>query len=118
MAYLKINNVDYSTCVNELVVTTNANYSAQTNAAGNTVADYINSKRSISIGIIPLDADKAKALLEAVNGFNCSVSFLNPLTDTIEENVACIIPTNEVSYYTIQADKVKLKAFKLTFNEL
>ena len=44
MTYFKINNVDYSMYVNSLEITINTNYNAQTNAAGNTVVDYINQK--------------------------------------------------------------------------
>ena len=47
MAYFKIGNNDYSNCVNKLAITRTANYSAQTNASGDTVADYINEKRKI-----------------------------------------------------------------------
>lgn len=118
MSYFKINGVDYSKYVNALRVTKSANYVEQVNAGGNTVVDYINSKRLIEVGIIPLDKDSLQALLGAVNGFNVTVSFLNPLTGSLEENVNCIIPENDISYYTIQADKVLVNAFALTFTEL
>lgn len=55
MAYFKIGDVDFSLYVNSLKVSKTANYSAQTNAAGDTVVDYINSKRTIEVGIIPLN---------------------------------------------------------------
>ena len=118
MAYFKIDNVDFSHCVNELKVKTHNNYVAQTNAAGNTVVDYINQKRVITVGIIPLnDADMA-ALQNAINDFNVSISFRNPKTNVLEENLNCIIPEDEVEYYTIQANKVMYKAFTLKFTEL
>lgn len=118
MAYFKIDNVDFSHCVNELKVKTHNNYVAQTNAAGNTVVDYINQKRVITVGIIPLnDADMA-ALQNAINDFNVSISFRNPKTNVLEENLNCIIPEDEVEYYTIQANKVMYKAFSLSFQEL
>ena len=118
MAYFKIDNVDFSHCVNELKVKTHNNYVAQTNAAGNTVVDYINKKRVITVGIIPLsDADMA-ALQNAINDFNVSISFRNPKTNVLEENLNCIIPEDEVEYYTIQANKVMYKAFSLSFQEL
>ena len=118
MAYFKIDNVDFSHCVNELKVKTHNNYVAQTNAAGNTVVDYINQKRVNTVGIIPLnDADMA-ALQNAINDFNVSISFRNPKTNVLEENLNCIIPEDEVEYYTIQANKVMYKAFSLSFQEL
>lgn len=118
MAYFKIGTRDYSMYVNELVVETETNYNAQTNAAGNTVVDYINKKRTISVGIIPLNDTIMKQLQEDISAFNVKISFLNPNTNLLEENVNCIIPSNEVEYYTIQADKVLYKALSLEFEEL
>lgn len=118
MSYFKINDIDFSNCVNELKVNSSATYSAQTNAAGDTVVDFINRKRKIDVGIIPLNSEAAKALLEAVEGFEVSLSFLNPLTNQLEEGVNCIIPSTDVDYYTIQADKVMVNGFKLKFTEL
>lgn len=118
MAYFKINGVDYSMYVNELKVKKAANYNSQTNAAGDTVVDYINSKRQIEVGIIPLNSAAMVELLTAVDGFNVSISFRNPLTGALEDGVNCVITDNEVEYYTIQIDKVMYKAFSLTFTEL
>lgn len=118
MAYFKINNIDFSASVNELDISNVSNYIAQTNAAGNTVVDYINKKRIITVGIIPLNAADMISLQDAIGNFSVNISFLNPVTNVIEENVACIIPDNAVSYYTIQAEKVLFQAFTLTFTEL
>ena len=118
MAYFKIDGVDYSMYVNELKVNKSSNYNAQTNAAGNTVVDYINAKREIEVGIIPLNATVMAQLQEAIDAFNVSISFRNPKTNVLEEGVNCIIPDNGVEYYTIQADKVMYNAFTLTFTEL
>lgn len=118
MSYFKINNTDFSMCVNQLNISKVSNYSAQTNAAGDTVVDYINTKRTIEVGIIPLNSTDMKALQTELEKFSVSLSFMNPKTNAIEENVACIIPENAVSYYTIQAGKVLFNAFTLTFTEL
>ena len=118
MAYFKINNVDYSMYVNSLEITTNANYNAQTNAAGNTVVDYINQKRQIKVGIIPLDNVVMASLKNAIDNFNVSISFLNPNTKALEENIDVIIPSNAIKYYTIQMDKVSFEGLTLTFTEL
>ena len=117
MAYLKINGNDYSTYCNALKVGWNANYSAQTNAAGNTVVDYINTKRTIEVGIIALDDTVLKNLMADVANLNVTVSFLNPATNTLV-SCACIIPQKNIEYYTIQVGKVMCKAFTLTFTEL
>lgn len=118
MSYFKIGNKDFSSFVSELKVNKEANYNAQVNAAGDTVVDYINSKREIEVGIIPLkDADMI-GLLEAIEPFNVLISFRNPLTNAIEENINCIIPDSEVEYYTIQVNNVMYKELTLTFTEL
>ena len=96
MAYFKIGENNYSMYVNELIITKSANYNAQTNAAGNTVVDYINQKRVIEVGIIPLDAEAMLALQADIDKFNVS----------------------GVEYYTIRADRTQFKAFKLKFIEL
>ena len=118
MTYFKINNVDYSMYVNSLEITTNTNYNAQTNAAGNTVVDYINQKRQIKVGIIPLDNVVMASLKNAIDNFNVSISFLNPNTKALEENIDVIIPSNAVKYYTIQMDKVSFEGLTLTFTDL
>lgn len=44
--YFKIGTVDFSAYVNALKVTNSNNYTALTNANGDTVVDYINNKRT------------------------------------------------------------------------
>lgn len=116
--FFKIGNEDYSACVNALKVESNANYTTQTNARGNTVVEYINTKRKIDVGIIPLDDAKMLALQQAIASFNVSISFLNPATNELAENVNVIIPANAVEYYTIQAGNKTFKACNLQFIEL
>ncbi len=118
MTYFKIGDKDYSMYVNALNISTDTNYNAQTNAAGDTVVDYINKKRSIEVGIIPLN-DAVMADLQAdIEAFNVSISYLDPKTKLLAENVNCIVPSNKVEYYTIQINKVMYKALTLTFTEL
>lgn len=120
MAYFKIGANDYSAFVaaNGLTVATAHNYNAQTNAAGNTVVDYQNSKRTITVDIIPLNKATMQAILTDIQNLAVSISFLNPNTGTMETDVQCICPDNDVQYYTIQADHVLFNALKLTFKEL
>lgn len=118
MAYFKIGNVDFSHCVSSLKITKNANYTSQTNAAGNTVVDYINTKRTIEVGIIALDDAAMAQLQTAIDAFNVSLSFRNPKTNALETGVNCIIPNDKVDYYTIQTGKVLFRAMTLTFTEL
>jgi hypothetical protein len=118
MAYFMIDNVDYSNVCSGMKVTKNHYYNSQTNANGDTVIDYINKKRQIEVTIIPLDDTKMAELQNAINNFNVSISFRNPKTNILEENVNCIIENDEVEYYTIQVNKVMYNAFTLTFTEL
>ena len=103
--------------VNGLKVGTKSNYNAQTNASGNTVVDFINTKRSVVVNIIPLDDSAMKSLLAQINKFNVSLEFRNPTTGVLEE-IDAIIPDSDIDYYTIRADKTSFKAFSLTFTEL
>ena len=118
MAYFKIGKTGFSHYGDELKVETDTNYNAQSKAAGDTVGDYINSKRVIEVGIIPLDSSVMVSLQNAISPFNVAISYRNPNTGALVENVDCIIPRNEVEYYTIRANKVKFKALKLKFIEL
>ena len=118
MAYFKIGGNDYSAYTNELKIKTDTTYRAQTNAAGDTVVDNQKAKRTIEVGIIPLNNTIMKNLQKDIASFKVNLSFLNPLTGVLEENVLCIIPSSEVEYYTIQANNVSFKAFTLSFTEL
>lgn len=117
MAYFKIGENDYSAIVNELTVTSEARYNAQVNAAGNTVIDYINTKRVLTIGFIPLGAEKMKELQTAISQFTMAVSFRNPATNELE-TINCYVPTEEIKYYTIQTDRVLYNAMTVEFIEL
>lgn len=116
MAYFKIGSTDFSNIVNELKVDNTSNYNSQTNAAGDTVVEYINTKRIIEVGIIPLDDTDMAKLQTAIKDFDVMISFRNPRTNQLE-TIFCIIPESGVEYYTIQANKVMYKAFKLKFIE-
>ena len=93
-------------------------YKAQTNASGNTIVKYVNTKRIIEVSIIPLDDATMKRLQEDINKFKVAISFLEPETSALAENVQCIIPQNSVDYYTVQAGNVSFKAFTLSIKEL
>ena len=116
MAYFKIGKTDFSNIVNELKINNTSNYNSQTNAAGDRVVDYINTKRIIEVGIIPLDDTDMANLQTAIKDFDVMISFRNPRTNQLETTF-CIVPESGVEYYTIQANKVMYKAFKLKFIE-
>lgn len=114
----KIGAVDYSMYVNELKVVSTATYNKQTNANGDSFVDYINHKRTIEVGIIPLNNTIMALLLNDIDRFSVSLTFLNPQTGELETDVRCIIPKSNVEYYTIQSNKISFKAFSLSFIEL
>jgi hypothetical protein len=116
--YFAINGTDYSKYVNKLKVGREHFYKSMTTAAGNTLVKYINTKRVIEVGIIPLDGESMSSLLKDVNEFQVMISYRDPLTNALVENVKCIIPNNLVEYYTIQAGNIKYKAFSLQMNEV
>ena len=118
MAYFKINNVDFSGYVNSLKVTYNYIYNSQTNAGGNTIVDYINKKRVIEVGFIPMDEATMKTLMTQIGQFNVNISYKEPESENELASVNCIMPNNSIDYYTIQVSKVLFKAFTITFEEL
>lgn len=117
MAYFKIDNHDYSTYVNKLIIDTKHKYTARENASGNLMVKYITKKRNVNVGIIPLDATTLKNLMSDLNKFQVEITFLNPETNALE-TVDAIIPINSIDYYTIRADKVMTKAFNFTCEEM
>lgn len=117
MSYFKIGDRDYSPYVNQLFVSHDIRYDALINANGDTVVDYINTKRILDVGFIPLDDEAMRQLQIDVKQFHMLVSFRNPETGELEE-VDCIVPVNEVDYYTIQRNRVLYKPFTLQFVEL
>lgn len=117
MTYFKINGNDYSMYVNKLKVAREHIYKGMTNAAGNLLVKYVNTKRIIEVGIIPLDDAVMKRLQADINQFQVNVSFIEPETGALVEDVACIIPNNSVDYYTIQSGNTRFKAFSLEFKE-
>lgn len=118
MAYFKIGDLDCSKYVKELKVKKSTNYNAQTNAAGNTVVDYINTKRQIEVTIITIDESDAQSILAACAAFNVSISYRDPVNKALVLDVNCIIPDTDIDYFTIQSGKVMLNDFKLKFTEL
>lgn len=119
MTFFKINDIDYSKFVSGLKISKKRTYNAQTNAAGNTVVDYINAKRTIEVEIIALeDCAGLKDLLVQADKFEVSLSYRDPKTGTMAEGVKCIIASNDIEYYTIQATNVRFDSFKLKFTEL
>ena len=116
--FLKINDNDYSMYVNKLQVATQHHYQQKSSANGADKITYKYKRRVIEVGIIPLDDAAMMNLMNDIDKFRVSVSFRDPLTNAITENMNCIIPNNIVEYYTIQVGKVQYKAFSLQLQEV
>ena len=117
MAYLKVNDVDFSQYVNKLTIQTTHVYNARTNASGDKKVKYVNSKKIVTVGIIALNDEVNSNLMKVFNTFQMDVEVRDPETKALIK-LDCILPKHAVEYYTIQADNVKTKAYTLTFEEL
>ena len=119
VVYFSIGIHDYSPYINELKITTNNNYTAQTNAAGNTVVDFVNRKRVIDVGFIYMNEEDIQHLLNDIQYFNVTITVRQiGGGNIIADEINCIVPSTDIEYYTIRKDKVMFKAFKLQFIEL
>lgn len=127
MTYFKINGHDYSQYVNKLQLGIIRNYKSRTTADGINRVQYKNTKHKIEVGFIMMDANVAKSILQDIESFEYDsrlmshkirISFLNPKTNTLVENLACFVGENVLDYYTIQDDNVKINPFSLTFTEI
>lgn len=116
MAYLKINDHDYSQYVNKLIVDTTHKYTARENASGNLLVKHITEKKKLQVGIIPLEASVLKTLMQDINSFEVTVTYLEPVTNSLQ-TIDCIIPVHSIDYYTIQAGKTMTKAFTFSCEE-
>lgn len=116
--FFKINGIDFSMYVNKLLVGKEHFYKSMTAASGKTLVKYVNSKRTLEVGIIPLDDTTMQELLAEINKFQVTVSYRNPETNELVEGVECIIPNNLIEYHTIQAGKVDYRAFTIQIKEL
>ena len=118
MTFFKINNHDYSKYVNMLKVGKQHNYTIKTSALGSEKVTYRTTKRVIEVGIIPLDSEALMDLMADINSSQVTISYLEPETNELVENIRCIIPSSLVEYYTIRAGKTQTKAFSFQIQEL
>lgn len=117
MTYFKSNNTDLSAYVSGLRVVENDDYVEHKNALGTKRVDYINKKREIEVTFIPLKSSDMITLLSKIS-FQNTISFLNPNTGVLENNVNTIVDNKNISYYTIQSNKVMFNEITIVFKEL
>lgn len=119
MAYLKINNVDYSHLISGLKVgyETLVSDKSGRNAAGNSFIDVINRKIKLYVTLRHTTEQEMRSFLNAVKPFVVDVTFLNPETNTLT-TINTNIGTPEPEYYTIQDGFIVYKPMSLNFIEL
>lgn len=118
MEYFKINGHDYSKYVYQLGVETQHIYNGGTKASGRDWAVLRYTRRVLTVGIIPLDADIMEQLQHDLAKFSVNVSFRDPKTNALAENVKCIIPSYQNDYYNLAGQGKMYKGFVLTVKEL
>ena len=117
MAYFKIGATDFSNITSGLQVSYKHKYKARDNALGNTIVDYYNRKRVITVTIIPVNDTQMQTLLNAIDAFNVSIQILEPKTKALA-TITATVGDYSVAYYTIQQTKTTFQQITLTFNEL
>lgn len=119
MSYLSINGTDISNLVQGMKIgyeTLVADGSGR-NANGDTVLDIINKKVKVYVTFRPMDEADMIKLMNAIEPYVVSVSFLDSKTNTIK-TAKCYTGTPEPEYYWIHGNNVLYKSFDLNFIEL
>lgn len=119
MAYFKINGTDFSSMVSGLKVgfETLVSDKSGRNANGDTIIDYLNTKIKVYLTLRHTTEEEMRSFLNAIEGYEVSVSFLNPRTNSIS-TISAYTGTPEPEYYTIQANHIIYKPLSLNFIEL
>jgi hypothetical protein len=119
MAYLKINDTDFSGLISGLKIgyETLVSDGSGRNAAGNTVLDIINSKIKLYVTLRHTTDEEMNSFLAAIESNEVEVSFLNPKTNTLT-TISAYTGTPEPEYYIIQANRIIYKPLSLNFIEL
>lgn len=118
MAYLKINNIDFSPLISGLKIgyETLVSETSGRNAAGDTVVDVINRKVKIYATLRHTTQAEMRDFLSAIKDYVVEVSFLNPETQGLD-TITAYTGTPEPEYYTI-SDKTIYKPMSLNFIQL
>ena len=118
MAYLKINDKDFSSLVSGLKIgyETLVSDNSGRNAAGNTVIDVINRKIKVYVTLRHTTNAEMNEFLRSIKDYVVNVTFLNPETNALS-TINAYTGTPEPEYYTI-SDKTIYKPMSLNFIQL
>lgn len=119
MSYLVVNDVDISDLVSGLKVGNMVLLSEDSgrNAAGDNAIDIINRKQKLYVTFRPMNGAEMVKLMNALESFVVTATFLNPKTNalaTITANIGDVEPEFE----WIHGNNVLYKSFQLNFIEL
>lgn len=119
MAYLKVNNTDFSHLVSGLKVgfETLVSDKSGRNAAGDTTIDVINNKIKVYTTLRHTTEAEMKSFLAAIADYVVSITFLNPKTNELT-TITAYTGTPEPEYFTIQPTHIIYKPMSLNFVEL
>ena len=119
MAYLKVNNKDYSHLVSGLKIgyETLVSDNSGRNAAGNTVIDVINRKIKVYVTLRHTTEAEMYSFLTGIKDYVVNVTYLDPETKTLK-TIKAYTGTPEPEYYTIQPNNTIYKPMSLNFIEL
>lgn len=116
--FFKIGTTDISSYVASLQIGYGTAYNAQINAAGDTVVDVVNNKRTFNITTRHLTDAEMSTLTTLLANLKVVISYRDVKTKALVMGVNCIVSTPpEPEYYTI-GTSVFYKPIKLTFQEL
>lgn len=115
--FFKIGTTDISSYVASLQIGYGTAYNAQTNAAGDTVIDIINNKRTFNMTTRYLTDAEMSTLTTLLANLKVTISYRDVKTKALVTGVNCIVSTPEPEYYTI-GTSVFYKPITLTLQEL
>lgn len=118
--YLTINGVDFSKYVSGIKVQKQTKFNQQTNAAGNTVIDFINCKYVVEVAFTPIigetEINNFNMAFTSDNGLVVSLGFYNPFTTSIS-TISASNGNKTLEWYNLSSKQIT-KPFTLTFTQL
>lgn len=119
MAYLKVNNTDYSNYVKSLKVgyETLLSEDSGRNANGDNVIDIVNRKYKVYVTFIPMPENVMYSLMNDISAYVVSIDFRNPRTKALT-TITAYTSTPEPEYHHIWDDDVLVKEMNLNFIQM
>lgn len=113
--YFVLNNVDISQYVSQLKYTTKNSFVSQTNALGDTIADYLTTKYQVDIEVISLTQEDFTTVANAIQ-FSNTIKFLDASGSL--KTITTVIEKYDTEFYQITDTNTRYKKTKITFKQL